>query len=54
VKKLLYLILIAIILAFAPILPQEKEVTQGVVVIEHESIYDWYMKNVANKSNQRP
>ena len=53
-RKLLYIILIAIILAFAPILPQEVEVTQGVVVIEHESIYDWYMKNVENKSDQRP
>ena len=47
-KKLLYIILIAVILAFAPILPQEVEVSQGVTVIEYDSIYNWYVANVAN------
>jgi len=48
VKKLFYIILIAVILTFAPILPQEVEVSQGVTIIEYDSIYNWYVNNVAN------
>jgi hypothetical protein len=44
-KKLIYAIIIAILLLLVPVIPYDKELQNGVVVIEHKTVIEWLMEN---------
>jgi hypothetical protein len=42
-KKLIYAIIIAILLLFAPTIPYDNQLKSGAVVIEHKTVAKWLM-----------
>jgi len=40
-KKMLWIIIVALLVTFTPIIPYENEVQDGVIVVEHESIFEF-------------
>jgi hypothetical protein len=38
-KKMLWVIIVALLVAFTPIIPYENEIQEGVTTIEHKSLF---------------
>jgi len=42
-KKLIYAIIISIFLLFAPTIPYNNRVQEGVIIVEHKTVAKWLM-----------
>ena len=39
-KKLLWIVILALLIAFIPAIPYENEIREGVILIDHKSIFE--------------
>ncbi len=44
-KKLIYIIIILLIIRFIPVIPYDKEVYEGVTIIEYKPAIEWLINN---------
>ena len=44
-KKLIYIIIIILMLLLIPVIPYDKELKSGAVVIEHKTVIEWMIDN---------
>lgn len=52
-NKLFFIIIIISLILFVPVIPQDKKLSSGVVVIEHQCIFDWGYDAYKNIESQQ-